>query len=165
FPQRVAASASGTEAIALVSVPRLENRFDHEPNRLLDDAVRDRWNAQRPRLAIALRDFDPFDGLRTVRTLPQQRRQHAFRPDRGFGPRKVPCGLSALRSLIGTPGGPLLRFVQRRISLPAPLPSGGFMLSRPLAAHPFGWGHSGTVRALTPARLAHAEQASPLTCV
>src|SRR5208282_5812240 len=61
FPQRGVASASRTEAVAPVTEPRLENRFDREPNRLLDDAILDRRNAQRPRLAIALRDIDPFD--------------------------------------------------------------------------------------------------------
>jgi len=42
FPQRVVASASRTEAVAPVTEPRLENRFDREPNRLLDDAILDR---------------------------------------------------------------------------------------------------------------------------
>ena len=39
------------------------------------------------------------------------------------------------------------------------------MLSHPLAARRFGRNHSGTMKALTPARLAHAEQVSPLTCL
>src|SRR5208337_193815 len=44
LPQRVVAAASRTEAIAHVVEPRLENRFDHEPDGLLDDAVLDRRN-------------------------------------------------------------------------------------------------------------------------
>ena len=186
--QRVVASASRTEAVALVPEPRLENRFDHEPNRLLDDAILDRGNPQRSRLAIALRDFDPFDGLRSVRALPQrrgklgqidirprpepfdalpiharravvgpdflpgllqrrgrvhlvdqcvpfaaldavaQRRQHAFLPNRGFGPREISVipGLSVLSSYSGTPGGVLLRSKQFASPFLPPLPRSGF---------------------------------------
>jgi site-specific DNA recombinase len=173
FPQRVMASAPRAEAVAPVAEPRFENRFDHEPDGLLDDAILNRRNAQRPRLALALRNVDPFDGLRAVGSLPQrrrqlgqiafglrhepldalpiharrafvgpdlrpgrrqrlgrehlihqtepfaafdavaQRRQHAFRPDRGFGPRKIALSLSALCSLVGTPDGLLPRPVHR----------------------------------------------------
>ena len=173
FPQRVMASATRSETVAPIAEPRFENRFDYEPDSLLDDAILDRRDAQRPRSSIALGDVDPFDGLRVVRSLPQrrrqlgqiifrlrrepldalpiharrafvgpnlrpgrrqrlgrkhlihqtepfaafdavaQRRQHAFRPDRGFDPRKVPLSLSALCSLVGTPGVSLPRPVHR----------------------------------------------------
>src|SRR5208283_4054340 len=185
FPQRVVASASRTESVAPVTEPRLENRFDREPNCLLDDAILNRRNAQRPRLAIALRDIDPFDSLRLVGTLPQrrrqlgqiivrpscepfdalpiharrafvgsdlgpsrrqrigrehlvhqcipfaafdavdQRRQHAVRPDRGFGPRKVMCDLTALRSLHGTSGVLLPRSGHRAPPFLPPFPKTG----------------------------------------
>ncbi len=52
-----------------------------------------------------------------------------------------------------------------RIALPARLPSNGFMLSRPPAALPEGSCRLGIMRALTPARLAHAAQVSPLSCL
>ena len=173
FPQRVMASATRSETVAPIAEPRFENRFDYEPDSLLDDAILDRRDAQRPRSSIPLGDVDPFDGLRVVRSLPQrrrqlgqiifrlrrepldalpiharrafvgpnlrpgrrqrlgrehlihqtepfaafdavaQRRQHAFRPDRGFDPRKVPLSLSALHSLVGTPGVSLPRPVHR----------------------------------------------------
>src|SRR5271166_3288448 len=185
FPQRVVASASRTESVAPVTEPRLENRFDREPNCLLDDAILNRRNAQRPRLALALRDIDPFDSLRLVGTLPQrrrqlgqiivrpscepfdalpiharrafvgsdlgpsrrqrigrehlvhqcipfaafdavdQRRQHAFRPDRGFGPRKVMCDLTALLSLLGTSGVLLPRSGHRASPFLPPFPKTG----------------------------------------
>ena len=52
-----------------------EDRFYYEPDRLLDDAVLDRGNSQWSRPAIAFRDLDPLDRLRTVRALPQRRRK------------------------------------------------------------------------------------------
>src|SRR5271166_2541234 len=186
LPQRVVAAASRTEAIAPVVEPRLENRFDREPDGLLDDAVLDRRNAQRPRPAIALRDVDPLDSLRSIRTLPQrarqlgqiflrprrepfdalpihprrafvgpnfrpsrrqrvgrerlvhqcipsaafdavaQRRQHALRPNRDFGPREVAWRLSALYSLLGTCGVLLSRSGHRASPFLPPFPTTGF---------------------------------------
>ena len=222
FPQRVMASAPRSEAVAPVAEPRFENRFDHEPDSLLDDAILDRRNAQRPRSSIAFGDVDPFDGLRAVRSLPQrrrqlgqivfgprrepldalpiharrafvgpdlrpgrrqrlgrehlihqtepfaafdavaQRRQHAFRPDRGFDPRKVTLSLSALCSLVGTPGVLLPRPVHRASPFLPTFPRTGLccpVLSRSVLPDA---NRSGTMRALTPARLAHAAQVSPL---
>ena len=52
---------------------------------------------------------EPFAAFDAV----AQRRQHAFRPDRGFGPRKITLSLSALCSLVGTPDGLLPRTVHR----------------------------------------------------
>src|SRR6266511_5688312 len=75
LPQRVTAPAFRTEAVAAVAEPALEDRLDHEPDRLLDDAILDRGYPQRPRPAVALRDLDPFDRLRAVAALPQGRRQ------------------------------------------------------------------------------------------
>src|SRR5277367_51156 len=213
LPQRVMASASRTEAVAPLAEPHLENRFDHEPDRLLDDAILDRRNAQRPRPAIALRDVDPLDGLWSVRARPQrrrqlgqilvrpnlepfdalpiharrafvgpdfrpgrrqrigrehlvhqcipfaafdavdQRRQHAFRPNRRVGPRQVPCSPVALCSLIGTPGV-VARFSHRASPFLPPFPKTGLcgpVLSRPV---PCRLGRSSTMRVLTPARLA-----------
>src|SRR5271157_1725314 len=69
FPQRVMASAPRSEAVAPIAEPRFENRFDHEPDSLLDDAILDRRNAQRPHSSIALGNVDPFDGLRAVGSL------------------------------------------------------------------------------------------------
>src|SRR5579871_1632934 len=69
------APASRTEAVAAVTEPLLEDRFDHQPDRLLDDAILDRGNPQRSRPAVALRDLDPLDGLRAIFALPQRRRQ------------------------------------------------------------------------------------------
>ena len=63
FPQRVMASAPRSEAVAPIPEPRFENRFDPEPDSLLDDAILDRWNAQRPRSSIAF-------GSQPVRRLP-----------------------------------------------------------------------------------------------
>ena len=54
------ASATRTEAVASFRKPVLEDRLDDEPDSLLDDAILDRWNAQRPRPAIAFRDVHPF---------------------------------------------------------------------------------------------------------
>jgi hypothetical protein len=73
--QRVVAPAFRTEAIAAVAEPALKDRFDHEPDRLLDDAILDRGYPQWPCPAVALRDVDPFDRLRAVTALPQGRRQ------------------------------------------------------------------------------------------
>jgi hypothetical protein len=73
--QRVVTPAFRTEAVAAVTEGAFEDRFDHETDRLLDDAVLDRWDAQRPHPAIAFRNLDPFDGLRAVVALPQHRRQ------------------------------------------------------------------------------------------
>src|SRR5271165_2246321 len=222
FPQRVMASASRSEAVAPIAEPRFENRFDHEPDSLLDDAILDRRNAQRPRSSIALGNVDPFDGLRAVGSLPQrrrqlgqiifglrrepldalpiharrafvgpdlrpgrrqrlgrehlihqtepfaafdavaQRRQHAFRPDRGFDPRKVTLSLSALCSLVGTPDGLLPRPVHR--ASPSCPPSLARVYVAPSSRDPSlpDADHSGSMRALTPARLAHAAQVSPL---
>ena len=75
LPQGVVASALRTEAVAAVREAVLEDRLDDEPDGLLDDAVLDRGDAQRSRSAIALRDVHPLDGLRSVRALPQRRRQ------------------------------------------------------------------------------------------
>ena len=69
------APASRTKAEALVREPSLEDRFDHETDSLLHDAILDGWNAQRSRLAVALWDVHALDSLRPVRTLPQCRRQ------------------------------------------------------------------------------------------
>ena len=88
-PQRVPASASGTEAITSFREPMLKDRFDGEPDRLLDvvakragrDAILDRGHPQRPRLAIARLlsrkwgNVRSPDGLRLVVTRPQGRRQ------------------------------------------------------------------------------------------
>ena len=52
--QRVMASASRSEAVAPVAEPQFENRFNHEPDSLLDDAILDRRDSQRPRSSIAL---------------------------------------------------------------------------------------------------------------
>jgi hypothetical protein len=62
--------------------------------------------------------FAAFDAV-------DQRRQHPLRPNRRFGPRKVACGLSALRSLIGTPGVLLLRFGHRASPFLPPFPKTG----------------------------------------
>jgi len=75
FAQRIMAPASRSEAVASFAEPVLEDRFDHEPDRLLNDAILDRRNAQRPRPAITLRDVDSLHGLRTVFAVPQRRRQ------------------------------------------------------------------------------------------
>ena len=60
------ATAARTEAVAPVTEACLEDRFNDEPYRLLDDAILDRGNPQWPRLAVAFRDLDSFDSLRTV---------------------------------------------------------------------------------------------------
>ena len=100
------APASGTEApgsrrradlagvnCTSIHKPVLEDRFDDEPDSLLDDTVLDRRYAhlrgtrasrrsrlcrlrrRGPQFPIALRDVHSFDGLRLVRALPQRRRQ------------------------------------------------------------------------------------------
>ena len=69
------ASASRTEAVAPFRESSFEDRLDHEPDRLLDDAILDRRNAQRSRPAIAFRNVHSLDDLRAVRALPQRRRQ------------------------------------------------------------------------------------------
>lgn len=223
LPQSVMAPTLRTEAVAAVGEAVLENRLDDEADGLLDDAVLDRGDAQRPRSAVALRDVHSLDGLRKVTTLSQrrrqlrqieiclcrepldrlpvhtrgpfvgadlrprqgqcpgcehlvyqaeplaafdavhQRRQHTLRPHLGFGPRKSWAGLCIARS-------------RRRHSrccsclghglhvstfLPC-LPSGPVYAPRPFRAR-FGPGHCGTMRALTPRRLARAAEASPLT--
>jgi hypothetical protein len=75
FAQRVMAAASRPEAVALRTERRLEDRFDDELHRRLDDAVLDRRDTQRPRPAIALGDVNPSDGLRPIRVFPQRPRQ------------------------------------------------------------------------------------------
>jgi hypothetical protein len=75
LPQSAMTGASRTEAMAPLAEPRLEDRLDHELHRLLDDAILDRGDAQRSRLAVALGDVHPLDGLRAVGALPQRRRQ------------------------------------------------------------------------------------------
>jgi hypothetical protein len=69
------APTARTEAVASLAEPDFEDRLDHQPDRLLDDTVFDRGDAQRSHSAIALGDLDPFDGLRTVAALPHGRAQ------------------------------------------------------------------------------------------
>src|SRR6266567_1497213 len=64
FAQRVPATAPRPKAVARRTERRLEDRFQHELYRRLDNAILDRGYPQRSRLAVALRDVDPLDRLR-----------------------------------------------------------------------------------------------------
>ena len=75
FTQRILAAASRPKAVARWPEPRLEDRFEHELHRRLDDAVLDRGNAQWSRPAIALGDVNAPDRLRPVGAGPQCRRK------------------------------------------------------------------------------------------
>jgi hypothetical protein len=92
-----------------------------------------------------------------------QRRQHAIRPHLGFNPRPAVadrCGLCILLSLLGTADAALpWHDLHASTFLPC-LPSDGFCC--PFLQRPFS-DRSGTMRALTPHRLAHTGKASLLT--
>ena len=75
FAQRIPAAASRSKPVTHRSERRLEDRFQHELHGRLDNAILDRGNAQRPRLAIAFRYLYPPDRLRSVAALPQRRRK------------------------------------------------------------------------------------------
>jgi hypothetical protein len=53
----------------------LEDRLQDHQHRHLHDPITDRWYAQRPLLAVCLRDVHPPDGLRTIRLLVEFFRQ------------------------------------------------------------------------------------------
>src|SRR6202045_1364624 len=73
--QRTLAAASRPKAVARRSERRLEDRFQGKLPRRLDDAILDRGYPQWSRPAVALRDLDPPDRLRTIAMLPQCRRK------------------------------------------------------------------------------------------
>ena len=82
----------------------------------------------------------------------------------GFPAYGSPVGRYCIEAVARRPGQ-VNAVRSSRIALPARLPSNGFMLSRPPAALPEGSCRLGIMRALTPARLAHAAQVSPLSCL
>jgi hypothetical protein len=98
--------------------------------------------------------FAAFDAV-------DQRRQHALRPYRSFGPRNRGVSLFTLLSLAGTSGAALLWPGQSRLHLPA-LPSLGPAHAVRASRRACGPHGIGTVRAPTPRRLAHADEASLL---
>ena len=103
--------------------------------------------------AYQLAAFDAVDQRDSMRFVHTEASAHE--KSRAASPPCVPS--SAL------PGGLLLRFVQKR-GLPSCLPSLGRVYDSPVLSPPAlsGAARGGTMKALTPARLAHAEQVSPL---
>ena len=73
FFERVATAPPRPEAVARRVERRLEDRFDHQLQRRLRDAVFNHRDTQRPRPAIAFRDLHPSDRLRPVTARPQRR--------------------------------------------------------------------------------------------
>src|SRR5712691_3606739 len=73
--QRIPAAPSRPKAVTGRSERRLEDRLKRELHCRLDDTILDRRDAQRSRPAVALRNLDPPDRLRTVIALPQSRRK------------------------------------------------------------------------------------------
>ena len=101
--------------------------------------------------AEPLAAFDPVD----------QGRQHPLRPHRSFGPHDHGSGLCIARSRLRHSRCFLCSRHGRRVSTFLPtLPRPGFA-SRAFRDR-FGRDRSGTMRALTPAGLAHTRQVSPL---
>lgn len=72
-PQRVLGAARGTEAVALRSKRRVEDRFHNQTERSLDDAIPHRGNPERSPLLRALRNPVPTHRLRTVGAVAQRR--------------------------------------------------------------------------------------------
>src|SRR5439155_5334060 len=92
---------------------------------------------------------------------------HAFRPYLGFDPAPVAAGgrlLCTLLSHFGTAGASLLWHDLHASTFLPCLPLGGVLLAPPPTAR--APGRLGTMRALTPRRLAHTDKASllPLLC-
>ena len=100
---------------------------------------------------------EPFAAFDAV----DQRRQHAFRPHQSFGPRDHGSGLCIVRSRLRHSRCVPCSSHGRHVSTFLPtLPRTGFA-SRTFHDR-FGPDHIGTMRALTPAGLAHTRQVSPL---
>lgn len=60
-----------TESVGMLPEICLEQRFDHELGRHLDDPIPYRWNAQRTLLTIRLGDVSPQHRLRSILACPQ----------------------------------------------------------------------------------------------
>src|SRR6185436_9441822 len=72
--QRVMAASSRTETVAPLAERRLEDRFDDQLHRRLDNTILDRRDTQRPRSPVTLGDFHPPDRLGTIAAVLQRDR-------------------------------------------------------------------------------------------
>ena len=75
FPHGVQRALSGSIRVLLRLQVGLEDRLQDHQCRHLHHPIANRWNPQRPLLAVRLRDINPTHGLRPIRSLTEFFRQ------------------------------------------------------------------------------------------
>ena len=80
MPHGIQRAALGAVGVLLRRQVGLEDRLQHQHRRHLHDTIFDRWDSQRPALAVRLGDIHPPHGLRTIRLASQFLRQFTQPP-------------------------------------------------------------------------------------